>query len=306
MKAWNEDKDLKDTLKAYREYDNQDIKKEMEEFGLTSELSFKPDMSILNNFNLWAYSYEKTKENMQKLFPGYDMRYFYKLNSSQLRCDEFTTEHDGKHVVFAGCSMTAGEGIPENKLWTKKLYNRLSQDHKMSGYFNIAFPGATIMEVVIQIFKYIKLYGNPEILFVNLPDIDREYVNISSTNIKEVDRNPIDNVKVSKVNYLSIGMYMSLVEYCRSNGIKLYAYSWSTKEMSQRFIHFELDPRDYFDNFHVFTGEDIWKHSHAYTEAHKQDIWEKYYFQALDESHAGVALQDFFYHFIYNIYISDN
>lgn len=305
MTEWNEDGDLKNTLRAYRDYKNDDIKKEMESIGLTSELAFDPDMSLLNNFNLWAFSYERTKKNMQKLFPDYDMKDFYKLNSLDLRSDEFKTEHDGKHVVFAGCSMTAGEGLPEQFLWPKKVYNKLSQEHKMSGYFNIAFPGATTIDIIIQIFKYMKLYGNPEMIFVCFPDIDREYVNLSSIDIKQLDQNPIKNVKVTKINYMMIGMFLALSQYCKSNGIKLYPFSWSTKENSTRFDHFVLDPRDYFEGFEFFDDTQLGHHCHNYTKIDKNDIWQQYYYQAFDESHAGIAAQDFYHQFAYDMYVND-
>lgn len=36
----------------------------------------------------------------------------YSLNSSGQRCDEFKKTHEGKHILFAGCSITFGEGLP--------------------------------------------------------------------------------------------------------------------------------------------------------------------------------------------------
>jgi hypothetical protein len=305
MTVWNKDKDLQDTVRAYREYDNEDMKSEMESLGIKSDLPFSEDMSVLNTFALWAYSYERTKKNIRKLFPAYDMKDFYILNSDELRSDEFTSEHDGKHVLFAGCSMTAGEGIPEQFLWTRKLYNKLAEEQKLSGYFNVAFPGATIMEVIIQVFKYIGKYGNPELIFINFPDMDREYVKVSSIDIKEIDDDPIANVDVSKINYLIIGMFFALSQYCKSQGIKLYPFSWSTRRMSERFDHFDGDPRDRFDGFKFFDEEELGHHCHEYTKIDKADIWQEYYYQAFDESHAGIALQDFYYHFAYDMYAND-
>jgi hypothetical protein len=304
MKNWNEDKELRNAVKTYLNYSSESVDAEMAELGIPRNLPFSNDMSMLNNFNLSGFSYEKTKKNMLRLFPDYDMKNFYRLNSTKLRSDEFRREHRGMHVLFAGCSITAGEGIPEELLWTRKVYEKISQDQGMSGYFNIAFPGATIAESVIQVFKYIKAYGNPHVIFLNLPDINREYVNLSSADMMDISQNPIDNVSVEKINYLVVGIFLALSEYCKTNSIELYAFSWSTPDAARAYKHFDSDPRDFFENFYSFEEPELGEHCHKYAMLNKKDVWHKYHYEALDESHAGIALQDFYYNFIYNVYIT--
>lgn len=46
----------------------------------------------------------------------------YNLNSDNFRSDEFIKKHKNKHILFAGCSNTFGEGVEYEKTWAYRLY----------------------------------------------------------------------------------------------------------------------------------------------------------------------------------------
>lgn len=108
-----------------------------------------------------------------------DKNHSYKYNSHGYRGDDFINlgePHDGKHVLFAGCSETEGVGTRLEDLWAYKVYQRITETEKCSGFFNIGSKGFSIDLIVEQIFSYIEQFGKPEVLFVNFPDLFKFYV----------------------------------------------------------------------------------------------------------------------------------
>jgi hypothetical protein len=88
----------------------------------------------------------------------------YKLNSLGYRSSEFKKVP----VVFAGCSITFGVGVPENGIWSTIVGEKLGLD-----YVNLGVPGWSIQAIVDNLFKYFYTYGNPETVFVAFPDYNR-------------------------------------------------------------------------------------------------------------------------------------
>ena len=163
------------------------------------------------------------------------------LNSKNFRCEELIGNHEGEHLLFSGCSTTFGIGLEEDEIWSKKLYNRIKEDKKVSGYFNLAMPGIGCLEIVANIFKYIDKFGNPDTIFICLPEIGRNYIAINEETIKflnypedfeaglvrhgtytkDKDEQSLEVLKINTFHYL---LFLEL--YCKSNNIKLYMFSW--------------------------------------------------------------------------------
>ena len=61
------------------------------------------------------------------------VNYYY--NTESFRCDEFKKDHDGLHILFAGCSETEGIGGNVEDAWPTMLLNKMKS--KNSGFFNI-------------------------------------------------------------------------------------------------------------------------------------------------------------------------
>ena len=121
----------------------------------------------------------------------------FNINSDFFRSDEFKTAHDGKHILFSGCSVTYGVGLYTKELWSHLLYNKIKNKEKVSGYYNLGTPGTGVFDIVFNIFKYIKNYGNPDVIFIDLPDLSRFYALINSSDqwVDTIPNNSLDYIK---------------------------------------------------------------------------------------------------------------
>jgi hypothetical protein len=204
----------------------------------------------------------------------------YTMNSYGHRCEEFTKSHDGKHVLFAGCSTTFGEGLPYMKNWSGRLYNKIAKEEKLSGYFNLSYLGGNVQLIVDNIYKYAKKFGNPDYLFCHFPETLRypkPYTKFGYTNF--VDYNNVDVDPLRFINaYLAI---RGLEMYCASNNINLYWNTWH-----------EADAKAFTENGflerYVYT---TW--AMVYAEATNNDEKnEKYFGIARDKIHPGYKYSD--------------
>lgn len=88
----------------------------------------------------------------------------YRLNSLGYRSSEFKKVP----LVFAGCSVTFGVGVPFEGIWSTLVGEKLGLEH-----INLSAPGWSIQRIVDSLFKYFYEYGNPETLFVVFPNYYR-------------------------------------------------------------------------------------------------------------------------------------
>jgi hypothetical protein len=253
------------------------------------------------------YSNSLIKELFVKYFNELDIKDFYSHNSLGLRCDEFTKNHSGMHILFAGCSVTYGEGVFLENCWAYKVYKEISKNNKTSGYFNLAAPGAGNLEAVAQIFKYIEEFGKPDVIFMNLPDLQRDVFEfskepkqtISDFSIKDISK----KVNINRVVSEAINFYTALALFCKLLNIKLYIFSWHNKKIKIR--QKTLDHFKYLENFYVFKNSDLFRHCYKYEAANEKSHLKPIFMTALDGKHQGVAVHDFYFNFIYDIYKKD-
>ena len=66
-----------------------------------------------SNTEITILEYEK------KLNVVDDGSIIYKYNNHGMRCEDFKVLHEGKHILFAGCSYTEGASIEIENLWSK-------------------------------------------------------------------------------------------------------------------------------------------------------------------------------------------
>ena len=239
-------------------------------------------------------SLEETFSSINKL--GLDPATFYKFNNYGTRSDDLTNKHNGKHILFSGCSVTAGEGMPLDLVWSKKVYEMISQSEETSGYYNIAQPGGTIIGIVNQILTYIGTFGSPDVIFLNLPDLDREdrYLRSGSESIKECT--------IDATGIQIFGKYQYLVKMCKQRGIDLITFTWDDMSVRPEVADFRKD----FDNFYTYNMNDLHKHMYKFQLDNKDHPMKDYFEYALDGSHPGIAMHDFYANFAYNIYRRKN
>jgi hypothetical protein len=243
--------------------------------------------------------FEKTITNILNIDPDYNFKNFYKLNSYKLRSDEFTRDHNGLHLLFAGCSQTFGAGTEIKDLWSFKVYNKISETEKTSGFFNIAVPGISITETIFQIFCYFKKFGYPDHLFINFPDFSREAINIfaKKNRANKSLQSLLDDTALAR-NLL--GQYTMLKDICRQNNVNVHEMTWYSENWTNLLGAYDL--KNYFSNVYVPSNEEIFDHCSKFVVKNPKKQMRNYYETALDGRHQGIAYQDFWYNKMYQIY----
>ena len=138
----------------------------------------------------------------------------YKLNKYGLRSDEFTQDHSGLHILFAGCSNTYGLGTDLENVWATRLYNKIKETTNVSTYNNIGINAGSIIEIVFHVFRYIEKFGNPDVIFILLPERDRD------------DDFFFDQHEALYSDSFNLSIYHSLELLCRTNNIQLVSSTW--------------------------------------------------------------------------------
>jgi hypothetical protein len=182
----------------------------------------------------------------------------YKYNNEGFRCDDFTREKSGLHILFGGCSETEGSSNRLEDVWANVLYNKIKEQNEVAGYYNVGKAGLTVSGVVMNIFQYAYDYGCPDYIFLQLPDQTR-YITWSESKgwypkyqVKDADiHNNIDNEhffknhespEIIKVNMLFDYLLLrNLIHFCKINNIKLIWSTWhapTARAMSYSVINF--------------------------------------------------------------------
>lgn len=207
----------------------------------------------------------------------------YIINNNGHRSDNFITDHKNKHVLFSGCSYTFGESLPYMENWSGKLYNKLIKKENLSGYFNLSYPGGGIDIIINNIYKYCNKYGNPNTIFLFLPEASRKMIwhNNKYYSVMSGNNNFYD-LYWGKENaiYDIFHKIKNLENFCKNSGIKLFWSTWSEQDKA----YYKLLKFDRYINIEI---NDIINMSTNYKE-----IDMPYYRSARDGSHPGKAYSD--------------
>jgi hypothetical protein len=150
----------------------------------------------------------------------------YRVNKFGYRCDEFIKIHEGKHIIFSGCSTTYGEGIPNlEDVWAKKIYNEYSKSNKVSGYYNLAISGTGIQSQVTNLFRYFSRYGNPNLIFFCISEFNRGYISKTDKDCL-YDGFYLDDETLKIMEQINYEYYFMLEQYCKTNNIRLISWTW--------------------------------------------------------------------------------
>jgi hypothetical protein len=92
-------------------------------------MSFQFDSNFLKN-NYFGLLKPDTEENLlfyeKETAPNQDP-IVYKYNNKGFRCEDFTTDRKGMHILFGGCSETEGAANLLEDVWAKVLYNKIKE-----------------------------------------------------------------------------------------------------------------------------------------------------------------------------------
>ena len=215
---------------------------------------------IYQNQTIGEYSFYVTLQYLDQL--NIDAKDFYVINSYGFRSEEFYSEHEGKHVLFAGCSVTFGDSMFIEDSWAKVLYNKLAETNSLSGYYNIGMPSASITDVASLLRTYIELIAIPDVVFINLPAIIRD------------DGAGIDDLKDIINTYTE-------TEFITTS----WDQTFTTESCSSD------DPRLSIPGIVQFAQNDLLKYCYKMHKANKK---EPFMLKGLDDSHPGIAEHSFY------------
>lgn len=244
--------------KEHAKFDNNESLKQLmklktQELGLRGE-----DFGIHKNdlFPMYDYGLYRNIQYLDKR--GESVNDLYKLNRYGFRSEEFSSSHEGKHILFAGCSVTFGDSMYLNKTWPMLVYSEIAKTSKTSGYFNIGALGASIGHVDSLIKEYIGRYGEPNHLFVLLPDLGRD-------------------------NGEGVSPLKSTLESLTKT--QIYTSSWDQDLMSD-ISGSNHDIRNSLPGLVKFKRNDLLRHVYGFA---KNNPDEDLALKAMDDSHPGVA-----------------
>ncbi len=159
---------------------------------------------------------------------------YYKLNSHGHRCEEFKDLDDSKtNILFAGCSATFGEALPEGYTWDNHLYKKLQNVYDNLGPFNsLGYPGQGADHIVDNVISYCNIFGNPKMIYVLLPDYGRmKSWDSNKQSFNTIYANAEEGLYKDKIdlhNFLleSVRSIQRLSDYCTINNITLFITTW--------------------------------------------------------------------------------
>jgi hypothetical protein len=168
--------------------------------------------------------YETSKKNKKDIV--------YKLNNFCHISEDFVLADPQKtNILFAGCSVTAGEYLPHGYSWPHHLYSYIKETNSNLGPQQIlSFPGANASKIIANIFKYVNLFGKPDYIFLMLPDMFRLYTAYEDNFRPEITY--AEGATIDDLMFPFQGMYeyqmayRNLEIFCSSLGIKLFSTSW--------------------------------------------------------------------------------
>ncbi len=216
---------------------------------------------------------------------GMDIKDVYKSNNYGMRSDDFIRHADGdkSHMLFSGCSVTFGDGVLLEHLWAYKLYEKLSESERLSGYYNLARNGATVTEILSQVLKYIELFGVPGRIIINLPE-----------NTRDAENGLFATQGLANQEILSL--YDSLEKICDEHGSSLIIFSWDETRASR--LDYVLASKKYF---YTFKKRDRALHIFDFCDSNKDDKYSEFFLYAMDMVHPGIPEQDFYFNFALDI-----
>jgi hypothetical protein len=160
----------------------------------------------------------------------------YKFNSDGFRCDEFDLKSE-LPILFIGCSVTEGIGLPVEHTWSYLLHQEI---RKLTGknipYWNIAQGGAGI-DTQASLMYWLSKRIKPTHVFGLLPPFLRREFKHGGPDLKWwaagiFDKSPIDRVFIDQdnCNYESQRSLMLIDSLCKANNSTCDVGYWSYTE----------------------------------------------------------------------------
>lgn len=106
-----------------------------------------------------------------------DVNFEYKINEHGYRSKHFKTlDLQNINILYGGCSVTFGEGLPNYCRWVDILYDKLLNKHGSVEYYDTSFIGNSIDIIIKNVMSFIYNYGKPNYIFLCFPPISRKII----------------------------------------------------------------------------------------------------------------------------------
>lgn len=249
------------------------------------------------------YSFQKTMVPMRKknsYVPKLVGKADFKLNNYGHRSSNFNKLDSTKiNILFAGCSETFGEGLPEKHSWPHYVINEIKKEiHNLGPDQILSFPGGSLSKIVRNIFKYVEMFGAPNFIIVYLPDIFRadkydELKKIWSTEtVYDFEKGKIKerfkDINMNELLKSYMDIYNLLRIFCKANNITLMSSSWNNG------VNIAMS-RIYPETFREFSFDSV-------LDYFKSKEFDNQYFSSLDPDFAHFAADSMHSGTISNMY----
>ena len=177
--------------------------------------------------------------------------FFYKRNSRGFRSDNFDNDDDVK-ILYAGCSLTEGVGLPLEHTWSHFVNSFIGRDlsRKLKMY-NIGYGGFSIDAIVR--FTYLTVKNNilmPDIVLLLLPSITRNEIlfrneygemqtyhfistfsNMNEPQLKVIHDNQIRSFLTTQRLHETFRNLLFLKEFLDARGIPFFFQTWDNSKL---------------------------------------------------------------------------
>jgi hypothetical protein len=244
----------------------------------------------------------------------------YVLNRYGYRSAEFI---DSPEMIVAGCSMTYGEGVPDAGRWGNFLAKDLNV---FDSYVNLGIRGASVGQIVLNVFAYIEKYGKPKYLFCLFPNLERlefvfhkdlivdkygtrpkDFLELGSdyqrsyTHLYDSNqvpskylKSPVDMqdvIPTEYATYLASGYIQMLATYCRDAGITFRWATWNDRfyRSAKKYGYLSFVDNQKTMRTAIYSDKDTDKFAGAECHLELLDKYEKNFYIGLDKSgHWGI------------------
>lgn len=180
-----------------------------------------------------------------------DQDFDYKFSSDGFRCEEFSIESE-LPLLFLGCSMTLGLGLPLDNVWAKIIHRNIEEKTKLKiPFWNLAKNGSSIDLQFLLLEKYHKQL-KPKFIFFLIPLIYRRVfyyqnwfhtclfneANFLSRRYPQAIEKLVDYNVDESAALFEFHKYMLLINYISKeyDGKIFYQFSSDLTELEENFI----------------------------------------------------------------------
>ena len=208
--------------------------------------------SLANTNKTWSGpdcedTFKKVKSNSQQI--TYDEKDFsYRRNSLGFRSEEFD-DTDKVKILYGGCSLTEGVGLPLEHTWQSFLNELISAEiHRPVNMYNVGIGGLSIDAIVRYVYITIKQKKfTPDAVFLLLPSPNRNellcenrygdvgmynfipnFTGYSDPEIKLFHENVLKTFSPRQRIHDAFQNLLFLQTFLEAKGIPLYFSTWDT------------------------------------------------------------------------------